>query len=222
MAALLWGGWGEEWALQEKVSFNGTTKQIVVLEGVTSLDIRADVYSAWVRWVERETNSQYLPALRFSGLDPIPGGFTGATFFTTNGWKLCYDPNLVAVSGVLYSDDYPTAFWSPNGVSPVYPATVSALALSPVGDIIASIDASEVAAAVWNSAVSAFTQNGTFAKLIQDELAKLSAIQTATNEVHALHGLAAPLVVTQTTRTAGDIVQNITLNEQGDTTITRQ
>lgn len=127
MAVLIWGAWGAEWAEAEKVSFNGVTKRITVNSGVTSLDIRTDVYSAWIRWLERETNTQYLPAMRFTGLDPIPGGFTGATYFTINGWKLCYDPNIVAVSGVLYSDDYDTAFWSVDGVSPIFPATVSSL-----------------------------------------------------------------------------------------------
>ena len=127
MAIAIWSAWSEEWALNEKVSFNGTTKRITVNSGVTTLSIREDVYSAWVRWIQREQNSQYLPALRFTGLDPIPGGFTGDTYFVTNGWKLCYDPNIVAVSGVLYSDDYDTAYWSLDAVSPVFPARVSSL-----------------------------------------------------------------------------------------------
>lgn len=129
MAALIWGAWGEEWALTEKVSFNGTTRTIRVNSGVTSLDIRADVYSAWVRWFQREPWSQL--AMRFSGADLIPNGETGVTFFLINDWKLTYDPNIVAVSGVLYSDDYPTAFWSETG-SPIYPATVSSLVNSAV------------------------------------------------------------------------------------------
>ncbi len=129
MAALIWGAWGEEWALNEKVSFNGTTRKITVNEGVTSLDIRSDVYSAWVRWFEREPWSR--PAMRFSGADAIPGGETGVTFFMINGWKLVYEPTIVAVTGVLYSDDYATAFWSDSG-APIYPATVSSLVNSAV------------------------------------------------------------------------------------------
>jgi hypothetical protein len=124
MAALLWGAWGAEWGLAEKVSFNGTTKQITVNTGVTSLDIASDVYSAWVRWTSRERG--YLPAMRYSGYDAIPGGRTGATFFLQNGWKLVYNPNTVSVSGVLYSSDYGTAYWSSEGL-PIYPAAVSAL-----------------------------------------------------------------------------------------------
>lgn len=126
MSALVWGAWGEEWALGESVSFNGSTKRITVNAGVAALSVRDDVYSAWVRWSEREDNARFLPAVRYSGLDPIPGGVTGGTFFLTNGWKLVYDPSLVAVSGVLYSEDYGTAYWSAADL-PVYPATVSSL-----------------------------------------------------------------------------------------------
>lgn len=48
-----------------------------------------------------------------------------------SGWKLVYNPNTVAVAGVLYSADYGTAYWSSEGL-PIYPATVSALVNSAV------------------------------------------------------------------------------------------
>lgn len=146
---LLWQTWADEWALAESVSFNGTLKQIVVNAGVTSLSIRQDVYSAWVRWVEREDNARYLPAMRFSGGDPIPGGETGVTFFMTNGWKLIYDANVVAIDGVLYSDNYATPFWSANN-DPIFPATVSALVNSAVTtQNVVTGDLASVPAAVW-------------------------------------------------------------------------
>jgi hypothetical protein len=127
----IWAAHGAEWALAEKVSFNGVTKRITVNAGVTALDIREDVYSAWIRWIEREDNARFRVAMRVSGFDPIPGGFTGATYFTTNGWKLEYDPNVVAVNGVLYSDDYATPYWSATD-QPILPATVSSLVNSAV------------------------------------------------------------------------------------------
>lgn len=146
---LLWQTWAEEWALEEKVSFNGVTKRITVNAGVTSLDIRSDVYSAWVRWIEREDNARFLRAMRFSGADPIPGGETGVTFFMTNGWKLEYDANVVAVNGVLYSDNYATAFWSADD-APLFPATVSALVNSAVTtQNVVTGDLATVPAAVW-------------------------------------------------------------------------
>ena len=126
MSLPLWISHGEEWLALEKVSFNGVTKRIRVNAGVTSLDIRADLYSAWVRWFSRLENTLYLPAMRFTGLDPIPGGFTGDTYFLINGWKLEYDANVVGITGVLYSDDYATPFWSAAD-NPVFPASVAAL-----------------------------------------------------------------------------------------------
>jgi hypothetical protein len=147
MSALLWDAWGVEWELEEKVSFNGSDKTITVNEGVVSLSIRDDVYNAWVRWTERE--SWALRAMRFSGADPIPGGETGVTFFLINGWKLVYDPNTVAVSGVLYSEDYATAYWSFSG-APIYPATVASLVNSAVSyQNVVTGDLSSVPAAVW-------------------------------------------------------------------------
>lgn len=125
----VWGAWGEQWALQEKVSFDGTARKIVVHADVSALDIASDVYSAWVRWSSRER--QFVPAMRYTGFDPIPGGRTGATFFMINGWKLVIDFNKVAVAGVLYSENYGSAYWSETDL-PLYPATVSSLVNSAV------------------------------------------------------------------------------------------
>ncbi len=121
--------WQSEWLLYEKVEFDGINKLIIVHPDVTTLDIRADVYSAWVRWVQRSPWAKQF--IRFSGADVIPGGETGLTFFTTNGAKLIYNPSVVAIEGVLYSDDYDTPFWGVDG-NPIYPAKVSALVNSAV------------------------------------------------------------------------------------------
>lgn len=128
MSAVAWASHGEEWADDDKVAFNGNAREIHVLSHVTDLDIRADLYSAWVRWHEREENERYYLAMRFTGLDPIPGGSTGDTYFLINNWKLVYDPRKVAITGILYSDDYATPYYFLDG-EPVYPATVSALGI---------------------------------------------------------------------------------------------
>jgi len=131
---MIWGYFASEWGSNEVVSFNGETKTISVNSGVTSLDIRKDVYSAWVRWVSRDFNARYIPAMRFSGMDTIPGGETGGVFFLRNGWKLLYDPSVVAVDGVLYSDNYDTAYYTHDGL-PVYPAKASALVVASANQI---------------------------------------------------------------------------------------
>ncbi len=47
---MLWPNFESEWNLSDKVVFDTTNKLIIVNDGVTTLDIRADVWSAWVRW----------------------------------------------------------------------------------------------------------------------------------------------------------------------------
>lgn len=127
MSVPSWASHGEEWEANEKVSFNGTTRTIQVNAGVTQLDIRSDVYSAWVRWTEREQNERYYLAMRFTGLDVIPDGFTGDSYFLINNWKLLYDPRVVAITGVLFSDDYSTPYYFVEDGSAVFPAQISSL-----------------------------------------------------------------------------------------------
>lgn len=150
MVALIWGAWSDEWALNEKVSFNGYNKTITVNAGVTTLNIRSEVYSAWVRWAVREDNLRFPVAIRTSGADPIPNGETGLVSFLTNAWKLCYDPAKVSVDGVLYSEDLVSAFWSTDATTPLYPSTVSSLVNSSVtvqnvvtGTVVPAVDIAE-------------------------------------------------------------------------------
>lgn len=127
MAALVWGAWSPDWALGNKVDFDGINKVIYVHPEVTTLDIRSDVYSGWVDWVLLRDNAKFLPAIRYTGYDPIGGGaYTGDTYFLTNGWKLSVDLAKVRITGILYSDNYDTAYYTPSLVAQ-FPATVSSL-----------------------------------------------------------------------------------------------
>lgn len=127
MAALIWGAWSPDWSLNNKVDFDGINKIIYVHPEVTSLDIRSDIYSAWIDWVVLRDNAKFLPAIRYTGYDPIGGGsYTGDTYFLINGWKLSVDLAKVRVTGVLFSDNYDTAYYTPS-LAAQYPATVSAL-----------------------------------------------------------------------------------------------
>lgn len=144
MAALIWGAWSPDWSLNNKVDFDGSSKLIYVHPEVTSLDIRADVYSGWIDWVVLRDNAKFLPALRYTGYDPIGGGqYTGDSYFLTNGWKLSVDLAKVRVTGVLFSDDYDTAYYTPSLV-PQYPATVSSLVNTVVVSSPSSISPSDI------------------------------------------------------------------------------
>ena len=224
MTLAIWAAHGTEWALAEKVSFNGVTKRITVNAGVTALDIREEVYSAWVRWVEREDNTRFLLAMRQTGFDPIPGGFTGATYFLRNGWKLEYDPTVVAIAGVLYSDDYATPYWS-SADQPIYPAVVSSLVNSAVvTQNVVTGDLSAVPASVWQHATRTLTASSDPTKEDIAAQVRIALAEELTRilELAKIHGLVAgqPLQVTQNTRSAGGIVQSIFEAGNG-TTVTR-
>ena len=152
MAALVWGAWSPDWALGNKVDFDGESKLIYVHPEITALDIRQDLYSAWIDWVILRDNSKYLPPIRVTGFDPIGGGaYTGDTYFLINGWKLLIDLRKVRVTGVLYSDNYDTAYYTEALVAQ-FPATVSSLVNTVVINTPAVVippTAAEVADAVW-------------------------------------------------------------------------
>lgn len=225
--SLVWVAFGAEWSLAEKVSFNGVTKRITVNSGVTALSIRDDIYSAWVRWVELDDNARFFPAMRFSGGDPIPGGETGVTFFLTNGWKLEYDPNIVAINGVLYSDNYGTPFWSSSD-QPIYPATVAALVNSAVTtqNVVTgtALTEAQTASAVWQAAVRTLTASSdpTKEQIAVQVRAEIAAELLRIVEIAKLHGLVdgSPLQVGPNSRTAGSIIQSIS-EAGGVTTVTR-
>lgn len=133
------------------VRFNGHGRVIYVDPSVTQIDV-ADIYSQWKAWVKVEGddgNLKWLPAMRYSGKDPIPGGFTGSTFFTTNGWRIVYNTSTTSILGVLFSEDFNTAFWN-YGLQPIYPVIVSAVVnqVTSVQNVVTG-DIGEVPDAVW-------------------------------------------------------------------------
>ena len=99
MAALVWGAWSPDWALGNKVDFDGINKIIYVHPEVTNLDVRQDIYSGWADWVVLRDNAKFLPAIRYTGYDPIGGGqYTGDTYFLTNGYGILYTQYVRTIS----------------------------------------------------------------------------------------------------------------------------
>jgi hypothetical protein len=110
--------------------FDGHGRFVFVSRTLPGFDV-AEMYSRWKDWarineIVDDPNAKWPAAMRYSGSDPIPGGFTGATFFMQNGWRVIYDPNGTSVTGVLFSTDLDTALWSYDR-TPIFPVTVSAV-----------------------------------------------------------------------------------------------
>lgn len=197
----IWAAWSPDWALYDKVDFDGVNKIIYVHPEVTTLDIRGDVYTSWVDWVALRDNLKFLPAIRTTGLDSIGGGvYTGDVYFLINGWKLSVDLQKVKVTGVLYSDDYDTAYYTPSLV-PQYPATVSALVNTvsvsgstggsgpTAAQIRAEIDANSVKLnSIKNTVDLLPTTSGATLSQIESQtvLAKASQIQTVQAQINNL------------------------------------
>ncbi|MDB4575337.1 hypothetical protein N9112_00075 [bacterium] len=122
----LWMGHQTEWALDEKLAIDGENRIMRVHPLTTELDIRADVWSAWVRWRDVDDNKRFTLAMRFSGFDLIPNGNSGLSYFMRNGWKLEVNLATTKITGVLYSDDFDTAYYTLDSV-PQYPVLVSSV-----------------------------------------------------------------------------------------------
>tara|TARA_R110000868_G_scaffold36278_11_gene128881 strand:+ start:1706 stop:2344 length:639 start_codon:yes stop_codon:yes gene_type:complete len=111
---MIWAAFGQQWTDDDKVAFDGDLKLIYVLDGTTTLDIRADVWSAWVRWQERYQDEVFNLAMRRTGLETTPVGPTGDAYFLTNNWRLVVDFSKVRITGVLFSDNYDSAYFTPT------------------------------------------------------------------------------------------------------------
>jgi predicted nucleic acid-binding Zn-ribbon protein len=148
------GNW-DLWQNYHKVTFDGLNKLILVNEGVTTLDIKVDVFSDWKEWViTRDDNAFWLPAIRSVGGDPTVAGQTaGDIYFLQNGWKLYIDLTKVKVTGVLFSDDFDTAYYDYSG-NAQFPAEVSSL----VSGISATSSGGTTPADVWTYQSRTLTQ----------------------------------------------------------------
>ena len=126
--------------------------------------------------------------MRFTGLDPIPGGFTGDSYFLINNWKLLCDPRVVAITGILFSDDYSTPYYFVEDGSPVFPAQISSLVNTVetktnvvTGDLGSVPTSADNAAAVWQRVLESSLTAEEIVRLMASMLTgKVSAAGTGT------------------------------------------
>lgn len=117
--------YADDWENNHKVVFDGINRLIIVPTSATSIDIKSDIYSAWKEWMLLRDHGKFLAAIRTTGGDPtVQGQRSGDIYFLVNGWRLVIDFNFTGVSGILFSDDFDTAYYD-DVLNPLYPAQVS-------------------------------------------------------------------------------------------------
>lgn len=184
-----WGGHFETWALGEKVSFDTVNRLIYVNDGVTELDIKRDVYSGWKRWSVAHPDHTSVPAaLRATGGDPTVGGqFSGDIYFAINNWRLVVDFSQTTITGILFSDDFATAYLR-DDLTAQSPAIVSSTVNAiNTGSGVSTQDIADIADAVWDESAAEHTEPGSLSQVLQDITpADLAALETTVTLIRKL------------------------------------
>lgn len=248
MLLVSFGGFWKYWQLYHKVTFDGPNKMIIVNPGVNSINVKTDLYSDWKEWIQLEDYSKYLPALRTTGGDPTGvGSYSGDIYFLINGWRLQVDHSCF-IDGVLYSDDYPSPFIQVTGtqivtnkvsslVQTVAPQ-ITGITVPTVQEIRTEMDVNSTKLTAIDNKVQTLNAAPTVSAIadqVRTELTpELAHLMTLNNtgltptqttmilEMYELLGLdpTKPLIVTNNSRTAGTISQNI-ITDANQTTVTR-
>jgi|LWDU01.1.fsa_nt_gi hypothetical protein len=176
----------------QKVAFDGATRTIYVNEGVSELDTKIDLYSAWKEWVLASTEAPspivWAKAFTAIGGDPITAGQDlGTTYFLENGWRIQPIPYgtsyTLTITGNLYTREAgETPFRFANGVSVslvrsniVELITVEALAVAITPDDVTAIS-NAAADKVWDELLSDHTIAGSAGTKLKDNLKKTQYI----------------------------------------------
>jgi len=172
----------------QKVVFDGPNKIIYVNEGVETLDVKTDLYSAWKEWkinsLEAPHPTAYLNAFTAVGGDPITDTQDlGTTYFLENGWRIqpfaSKNSYTLTIEGNLYTrEPGETPFFFAEGVSVslvrsniVDLITVSAVGVSITEQDIVNI-ANATADSVWDEALDDHQNVGTTGRKLKDNIKK--------------------------------------------------
>lgn len=187
------------------ISFDGPNKLITLSSGTVALGVR-DLWSRWVDWLLSSDNAKYLPAMASVGGNPVDAG-AGTSIpiyvFLQNGWRIRPQEanHTVNVSdGVLLVDGGGDPFVNTVGSFVVrvnYQQPVQAITVSTSGGGGSAPSASDVASAVWSASRATNASSGSLGETLV-QLFELMGLDPSK-----------PLVVTPTSRTAGDIAQTI-------------
>ena len=168
MLPMFYNQWGY-WGLFNKVTFDGPNKLIYIVDEITEIDVKRDIYSAWKEWVlvGGHINSKFQPAIRGTGGDPLGGGtFLDGYFFLINGWKLVppkdnltTDINIV---GNLYDEAGGNIFASPDPDVRLIRSTVSSRATRTVTETLVTASVVATLAPGQSIATASYVETASF------------------------------------------------------------
>lgn len=218
---VFWSYDWEYWNLYHKVTFDAENRLILVNDGVTELDWKVDVYSAWKEWMRLENhyeNPAVPPALRAIGGDDITSDGSrkvGTTFFLTNGWRLkpWGGDYRLSILGNVYTEEGEPIYVPVDGDYKI----VIEQTLSSLVEIV-SLDggstnptcptALEIANAVWNQPATDNLGTGTFGMYVNMLRANSDAhtvdLNTIKTQLTIVSDLVATLMKYQKNRTKVD------------------
>lgn len=141
------------------VTFDGTNKIISVNTGITELNVRQDLYSAWKDWLALDDNLKFPMAFRAVGGDTISSGkYVGDYYFITNGWKVRpYEGNhTLFVYGNLYVDGGGNPFIPTLGNYNVLISMQNSSLTEKVssGSAVTQEDIDSISSAVWSKSIN--------------------------------------------------------------------
>jgi hypothetical protein len=189
-----------------KVTFDGNNYLIIVNNGITTLDVKVDLYSDWKEWVMQGDNSKYFPAFRTVGGDPLTLTVSlGDYYFLQNqagvGWRIRpYEGNhTLTINGNLAAEDSgSTTFVQTLGNYNVLVKLITSSLTQTVSTGGGSTP-SEIASAVWDATATSYDAPGTMGE-------KVNAAGTAGDP------WTTPLPGPYLTGTAGSLVGKIGTN----------
>jgi len=173
-----YGNW-QYWNNYHKVTFDGVNRLILVNNGVTSLDVKQDIYSDWKEWMGQEDHEKYTEAISSVGGEPIGNNqYVGSTFFLENGWRIrsWEGDHSLNVEGNLFtreSGQFPfvttLGSYSVNYIL-ARSQLVQAIQVGGTSTGSTAPTANEIATAVWNFNISQSFPTNTFGNYVSTKL----------------------------------------------------
>jgi len=178
--------WDPNQFSNQKVSFSAFEKLIYVNEGVTELDVKIDIYSAWKEWVLNSPEFPYASsseeAISAIGGEPLNDTLNvGSTFFLENGWRIqpfaSKTPYILTVNGNIYTREAGgNPFLFAEGVS------VNLTRSNLVDQLVANASVTEadyaaIASRVWTQLRSGAV-SGSYGELVNNIDSDLSIVNT--------------------------------------------